>query len=629
MSKRFSATKAISEVSTRLRKIADAYASFDQIDGTHPYQIALPEGSVLYPVRTLKNAKIAHFNFSLAREMGLIPENHPDQMNPALERKILETFSLQIINEYDQAHRKHLLRQDVKPHKYMATRYLQIQHSDKAGRTSGDGRSIWNGCIKHKGKAWDVSSRGTGVTCLAPGAVEAGQAVKTGDDSYGYSCGLADVDELMGSALMSEIFHMQGIGTERVLTILDLGKGCGIGVRASENLLRPAHLFLWLKQGKREALRKATDYFIQRQVQNKPNRNWKFAANSPNRYKHMLYAIADDFARFAAILERNYIFAWMDWDGDNVLANAGIIDYGSIRQFGLRHDRYRYDDVQRFSTNLNEQAGKTRLILQVFVQLVDFIKTGERKRISTFDSHPVLSYFDKNFQKQIRYIFLKQVGYNPKQAEFLMVKHSRSVEALYRSYSVLERAKTKDKMKRVPDGINRPAVFKMRTVLRELPAAIRSAGLSKIKNQVMTPIEMMTLMASCFARRRDSRLSAGLTTKISIFQENYLNLLRIAKGIENTSDFMRTFVERAGNMNIAGRITGNSAEFIVDSLLTSRIKKNLSVREMQLAMETFTVQQVPQARRKLRKFEPVDLDSPAGELYQELLQLALEYEDDI
>ena len=61
----------------------------------------------------------------------------------------------------------------------------------------------------------------------------------------------------------------------------------------------------------------------------------------------MLRLLSKDFAEFAAKLEMDYIFAWLDWDGDNVLADAGIIDYGSVRQFGLRHDQYRYDDVER------------------------------------------------------------------------------------------------------------------------------------------------------------------------------------------------------------------------------------------------------------------------------------------
>ena len=626
MSKRIGASSKL-QFSARLRKVADAYSSFDLVDGTHPYQEAVPEGSVLYPVRPLKNARVVHFNFSLAREMGLIPESHPDLLTPELERKIIDTFALQVVNEYDQTHRRHLLR-ETKPNKYMATRYLQLQHSDKSGRTSGDGRSIWNGRIQHKGKTWDISSRGTGVTCLAPGAVEAGHAVKTGDSSYGYSCGLADIDELMGSTLMSEIFHLQGIGSERVLTILDLGKGTGIGVRASTNLLRPAHLFLWLKQEKYDVLKKATDYFIQRQVSNRPSSNWKFPAQATNRHSLMLYAIASDFARFAATLERNYIFAWLDWDGDNVLANAGIIDYGSIRQFGLRHDLYRYDDVQRFSTNLNEQKAKARLIVQVFAQLVDYLRTGKRKKLSSFANHPSLKLFDHTFTKHIRQTFLAQVGYDKRQVEYLLKKHPAAVERLYRTFSILERTKTKDRMKRVPDGVNRPAVFRMRAILRELPAAIRAVGLNKINKHALTPEEMMVFMASNFARRRDTRLTTELKAKLANFQSEYLNVLQITKAVDGSNDFMRAFAERAQQINQAGRITGNSAEFMIDALLTARAE-GLSIRDIQLAMETFTVQQVPSAGRKQRKFVPIDLDSQAGELYQELLQIALEYEDEI
>jgi len=35
----------------------------------------------------------------------------------------------------------------------------------------------------------------------------------------------------------------------------------------------------------------------------------------------------------AAVLEEEYIFNWLAWDGDNLLASGAILDYGSIRQF--------------------------------------------------------------------------------------------------------------------------------------------------------------------------------------------------------------------------------------------------------------------------------------------------------
>lgn len=45
------------------------------------------------------------FNFNLAKEMGLINE-HDHKLTKDLVKKILETFSLTIINEYDIAQKK-------------------------------------------------------------------------------------------------------------------------------------------------------------------------------------------------------------------------------------------------------------------------------------------------------------------------------------------------------------------------------------------------------------------------------------------------------------------------------------------------------------------------------------------
>jgi uncharacterized protein YdiU (UPF0061 family) len=306
------------------------YARFDFLDGRHPWQTVVSEGYILYPVRVLNEGKVAYFNFELAKEMGLLPRHHPSRITKKLEKKLLETFSIRIINEYDQENNIHYHPNLIKPNKYMATRYLQLQHSNKTGKTSGDGRCIWNGCVDFNGTLWDVSSRGTGVTALAPGAVVAGKPLQSGNTDFGYGCGLADLDELLGAAITAEIFHNNGINTERVLCVIDLGKGSGIGVRAGKNLLRPAHLFNHLKQGNLSALKRATDYLIERQFR---NNEWSFHTKSPRRYDQLLEEVCESFAQFAAQLDRDYIFAWLDWDGDNVLANAGIIDYGSIRQW--------------------------------------------------------------------------------------------------------------------------------------------------------------------------------------------------------------------------------------------------------------------------------------------------------
>ena len=82
----------------------DAYARFSLLDGSHPWRDTAPDGYVDYPARYREGGRVAYFNFPLARELGLIPPNHTNRMNARLEERILETFSLQIINEYDLAH---------------------------------------------------------------------------------------------------------------------------------------------------------------------------------------------------------------------------------------------------------------------------------------------------------------------------------------------------------------------------------------------------------------------------------------------------------------------------------------------------------------------------------------------
>lgn len=609
----------------RSRSKLETYASFDEINGQHPWQDSVPDGYVLYPVRRLQRGKVAYFNFQLAREMGLIPNDHPDQMNPALAEKILDTFAIQIINEYDQQNGTRFPKGSIKPHPHMATRYLQLQHVNKQGKTSGDGRSVWNGVWKNQNGVWDISSRGTGVTCLSPGAVEANRPLKTGAAEYGYGCGLADISELFGSAVMSEIFHQNGVQTERMLTIIDLGKGCGIGVRAAPNLIRPAHLFLYLKQKKLDSLREATDYLIRRQT---ANGQWKISATATNRYQSMLREIALSFARFAAHLERNYIFAWLDWDGDNVLASAGIIDYGSIRQFGLRHDQYRYDDVQRFSTNLNEQRGKARLTVQVFAQLVSYLETGKHRPLEDFTDHASVREYDREFDVHLRLVFLKQIGFDDRQIQRLLSKNKAAVEKLYGSFLTLEKTKTKAGIKKVADGINRPAVFNMRAALRELPSLLLNEASDWSHPCPLHERDLLALISSSYAKKTDLRLKGALRQRLQAFQKNYVQLLKVACGDHTRPTFLKSLAERAEDTNRIGRITGNGAEFIVEEILKAR-RRGLTHEEVQAAMDLFIASQSPKSSRSSLRFKPQSLQSDVGQLFQQLVHIAHEWEEDI
>jgi uncharacterized protein YdiU (UPF0061 family) len=555
------------------------YSAFEQLDGRHPWQESVPEGLILYPARRLAHGKVSYFNFELAKEMGLIAKSHPHKLSRKLSDAILDTFCLRIINEYDQQHGTRFSPQAVKPHRYMATRYLQLQHADKTGRTSGDGRCIWNGIFRGGGKVWDVSSRGTGVTMLAPGAVTAGQPLKSGNNDHGYGCGMAEIDELFGAAISAEIFHRNGIPTERVLAIVDLGKGVGIGVRAAPNLLRPAHMFLFLKQSKFESLKRSVDYFIDRQYANK---TWDIKPDDRQRYVKMLDKISESYARFAARLERDYIFAWLDWDGDNVLADAGIIDYGSVRQFGLRHDQYRYDDVERFSTNLNEQRQKAREIVQTFAQLVDYLTTGVKKPVREFAKSPALRAFDKNFRWHCLERFLYQLGFVEPLRRILLNRHRKDVEALYSAHCKLERVKTYRKLRKVADGVHRPAIFNMRTALALMPRYLSDLPFELVP--LVENREFFSWILSSQAGVKDRKPSEQIKTEITRWQKLYLRLVQRVSTPATWGKTIHSVQERATAINNESRMTGNALINIVDEILRHR-RRGLADAEIQAAIE--------------------------------------------
>jgi hypothetical protein len=198
-----------------------------------------------------------YFNFGLAREMGLIDAGDPARMTVRLHEALVDAFGLSILNEHDQARGERIPSSALLPGTYMATRYLQLQHPGRLGLTSGDGRSVWNGVVRHRGTTWDVTSCGTGVTRLCPATAREGRFFATGNWDSDYGCGTASIEEGLSAALMSEVLHRNGHATERVLAVLELASGFAITVRVGRNLLRPSHLFVWLKQANRHRLRAA------------------------------------------------------------------------------------------------------------------------------------------------------------------------------------------------------------------------------------------------------------------------------------------------------------------------------------------------------------------------------------
>ena len=547
------------------------YSGFAKIDGTHPYRIAMPSGFVDYAARTRPGGKVFYFNFALAKEMGLIPQNHPEVLDKELSKAILDTFSLEIINEYDVIHNRQFPANTIKPNRYMATRYLQCQHPDKRGYTSGDGRSIWNGYFKGKCGGWDISSCGTGATSLSPATAIEGKFFKTGDKNVAYGCGRTDLAGGISAALMSDIFHRNNIPTERTLAVISYKDGTAVNVRSYRNLLRPAHLFRYIKQENYAELKSGVDYFINRQVE---DGLWEKPPESDGKYHYFLKKIAHDFASAAALFESEYIFCWMEWDGDNILMDGGIVDYGSVRQFGLFHRAYRYDDVDRMSTTIVEQKRKAKYTVQVFAQIVDFLITKRKKAISHYANHAVLSYFDDVFEEKKSKCLIHKMGFNPDMQEVLLKDgpFNKDFKELRKLCDYFERAQSIKGIYEVSDGITSDAIFCLRDILRELPAHYLAEG------GTIPEKDFIDILRSEYSSDKDVTLTPTRKAKIKRFQELYLTLVNRAANHfhQPVNKLLAEMSDRSKLINRYDRVTGDAILHVADKVMKLAAKLNLN-----------------------------------------------------
>lgn len=540
------------------------YRKFLQIDGSHPLKDYLPEGVVEYEARQRKGGKVHYFNFELAKEMGLIPNSHSDEITAALEKNILDTFSIQIINEYDKMNGLSVPASEKKSGTYMATRYLQLQHEDKKGKNSGDGRSIWNGQIKHANKIWDISSCGTGATRLSPATSKYNKFFKTGDPAISYGCGYAELDEGITTALFSDSLKSNGIRTEQTLAIIRFNNNIAINVRAHQNLLRPSHFFLYLKQNNLESLRKITDYYIEQQ---RGKEEWKACPSDKRKYNYFLNQVCDNFSKMAATFEDEYIFCWLDWDGDNILMDGSLIDYGSIRQFGIFHHMYRFDDVDRFSTNILEQKNKTRYMLQCFAQSIDYIQSGQKKSLKHFHKHKVMKKFDDDFKAHKDYHLLFKMGFTQRQIKHLVKRQLEDVRRFRSCFSYFEKIKSLKGPTKVSDGETWDVVYNMRKLLRTYPQLLQLEG------QKLDAYSFQDCMKSDFALDIDLEMSDYRKKKINEFQKYYNKLINeCAKLFRVQRDELLLDINvRSQIINHSNRVTGDAITHI-----TALLQKNKS-----------------------------------------------------
>ena len=550
---------------------SNSYKKFDRIDGSHPLRKAIPSGYVDYPARIRKGGKVVYFNFELAKEMGLIPKSHDHILNEELQNKILETFSIQIINEFDQMKNRVFPDSEMKKGQYMATRYLQLQHEDKKGRTSGDGRSIWNGQVQNRDKSWDISSCGTGGTRLSPATSKYNKFFETGDPSISYGCGYAEIDEGFTTAIYSNIFHQNERQTERSLAVIEFKDNIAINIRTHQSLLRPSHVFLYLKQDDHTNLKSVMDYYIdsQREVL-----GWEKCPTGKSKYDFFLKKFTKTFSHLSADLEDEYIFCWLDWDGDNILMDGGIIDYGSVRQFGLCHSEYRYDDIDRFSTNLLEQRTKAKYIVQTMAQAVEYIKSSEKKSIQDYAKSDVINLFEQEYEDRKNKNLLKRIGLSERKSKQLIKRDLSLVTDFRKVFSSFELAKSHRGEVKISDGVTTDAIFSMGNFLREFPQ------IRLHTDEDLAAKDILDILWTPLADTKDCELNKYRKQKLQELQSSYVQIVsRVSRLFqEDMDDTLLEVIKRSHKINKVGKATGDAITFIVDFILKQ--KKSMTSEEI-------------------------------------------------
>ena len=607
------------------------HARIRRIDGRHPLQQVAPSAIVPYTARRRRDSRITFFNFELAREMGLLPRHHPDRLDRSLEEALLDTFSLVIVNEWDIEHGNLPEPRDRRPNAYMATRYLQLQHPDKRGLNSGDGRSIWNGIFQGPRGDWDVSSCGTGVTRLCPATSAEGRFFRTGNARADYGCGTAHIEEGLGAALMSEAFARNGVRTERVLAVLSLPSGQAINVRVAPNLLRPSHFFGLLRRGETEALRRSVLYYAERES---AAGRWPKLRAERARIRHLARRVAIDFARATASFESDYIFCWLEWDGDNILTDGSIIDYGSVRQFGLYHHGYRFADHDRMSTSLPEQRRKARQIVQRFVQIRELLLSGERPPLARLKHDPLLALFDREFEREKRRRLLCAIGFDDEEAVSLSRRPPRSLLELGALHRRLERRRSSRGPHPVPDGLSWNAVYCMRDVLRELPRRLLERH--DRRDPRLAPRDFYSIALSDYASRADGRATAYRNRLARDYQRAYLELLRLATRRRGGTlrELLEDLAPRAEARNPYARMTGDGLSHAARRLARSR--RQLEPEEVYRIVTRFADSQqleprTARSRRRRRERGHHNNEERAlvQRIHRDLLKLAREYRESL
>ena len=209
-------------------------------------------------------------------------------------------------------------------------------------------------------------------------------------------------------------------------------------VRVAPNLLRPSHFFGLLQRRDDEGLRECVRYYADREV-----RDGRWPVLKSEREKFATWqreSPSTSPAPLQCSRTNTFLLAGLGWGQCPLRRQHHRL--WLVRQFGLYHHDYRFEDTDRMSTSIPEQKRKARQIVQRFIQIRELLLTGERPALTTLANDDVLDLFDREFEIHKRRLFLRQVGFDETTAEKLRVHSPPEVETLLRLHNRLERKRS-------------------------------------------------------------------------------------------------------------------------------------------------------------------------------------------
>jgi hypothetical protein len=237
------------------------------------------------------------------------------------------------------------------------------------------------------------------------------------------------------------------------------------------------------------------------------------------------------------------------------------------------------------STSIPEQKRKARQIVQRFAQIRELLLRGEVPSLASLRDDPVLELFDREFERERKRLFLRQMGFEESESHHLIHNAPGAVARLLDIHHRFEKKRSSRGRRKVADGLSWDAVYCMRDVLRELPARLAPAA-SGVRPEI--PAEAFYAIAlSNYASRRDRRLTPHRRQEARAYQRAYVELCErlAARRRVPLAEILAELAPRARLRNPYARMTGDGLTHAAQRLATS--KRHLAAEETYHLIEAF------------------------------------------